>query len=153
MIDQTLSTLIGLCGAINNNGKSENTDRVVRDAILAMALDLQKTALLSPESDAEIANGIKLEKFAISPNCATCEAPCGNTSDYDMSHFYEAESQLREIKKQIIIELGLRLQKEEILPGIALKAISYIGYDLDLDNYNKLLEEVKTDPSNGSQSL
>ena len=30
-----LSALIGLCGAVSNNGKTENTDRVVLEAILS----------------------------------------------------------------------------------------------------------------------
>ena len=30
-----LSALIGLCGAVSNNGKTENTDRLVLEAILS----------------------------------------------------------------------------------------------------------------------
>jgi hypothetical protein len=97
-----LSALIGLAGAVGNNGKTEHTDAIVRAALLAV------------DSDAQI-ELIHREKYAISPNCETCQFPCGNTSDYDMEKFDQA----------------------------VYKAISYLGYDLNQESYEILLEELK----------
>lgn len=69
MYRKTLSALIGLAGAESNNGKAEDTDAIVRQALLRM-------------HEEDWSQRIREEKFRIAPNCATCSAPCGNTSDY-----------------------------------------------------------------------
>ena len=133
--EQIISALIGLAGAVSNNGKSENTDEVVRTALLSIRLEVAEPEIAKPvtytsemvkseaaepetakpvtytsemvkpkadtsetakpeadtsetdksEADeSEIVDLIHKEKFKISPNCATCQFPCGNTSDYDI---------------------------------------------------------------------
>ena len=80
--DRIISALIGLVGAVSNNGKTERTDSVVREAFLR---------LTDGDSEEETVQKIHAEKFAIAPDCATCLNPCGNTSDCDMSQFYTAD--------------------------------------------------------------
>ena len=77
--DRIISALIGLVGAMSNNGKTERTDSVVREAFLR---------LTDGDSEEETVQKIHAEKFAIAPDCTNCLNPCGNTSDYDMAQFY-----------------------------------------------------------------
>ena len=79
--DSIISALIGLVGAVSNNGKTEQTDSVIREAFLC---------LTDAGSEEEMVQKIHAEKFIIAPDCATCFNPCGNTSDYDMAQFYAA---------------------------------------------------------------
>lgn len=99
--DRIISALIGLAGACNNNPKTEHTDHVM---IKSLAF-----SQVFPEADEtayqEIVNEIHMEKYTLSPDCATCMMPCGNTSDYDMEQIYNAESGIREIKLRVLEEL------------------------------------------------
>lgn len=124
-----VSALIGLAGAINNNGKSENTDTVVREA------------LLSNKADDAIAR-IHREKYIISPNCETCQSPCGNTSDYDVSRFEQLPGNILRLKEQII-EALIHLASLGQVPDVAYKAISYLGYEMTEETYKELLEELR----------
>lgn len=121
--------LIGLAGAINNNGKTENTDTIVREA------------LLSNQADAAIAR-IHHEKYVISPHCETCQSPCGNTSDYDAARFEQMPENILRLKEQIIEEL-VQLASLGHLPDAAYKAISYLGYEMAEETYQELLEELR----------
>ncbi len=84
-----LSALIGLAGAVSNNGKTDNTDRTVC------------VALLSQDTNQAV-EMVHREKFLISPDCASCQSPCGNTSDYDLSVVEQEEKQIRELKVQVL---------------------------------------------------
>ena len=127
MYRKTLSALIGLVGAESNNGKTEDTDAIVRQALLRM-------------HEEDWSERIREEKFRIAPNCATCSAPCGNTSDYPMEKM-ESWSAIRE---QGIGELQrIAATEGDTLPEIVYRAIAYIGYDLEEDAYQRLLEDMK----------
>ena len=131
MYRKTLSALIGLVGAESNNGKTEDTDAIVRQALLHM-------------HEEDWSERIREEKFRIAPNCATCSAPCGNTSDYPIEKMESWSADQRAIREQVIGELQ-RIAAEEgnTLPEIVYRAIAYIGYDLEEDAYQRLLEDMK----------
>ena len=76
--EQMISALIGLVGAVSNNGRTEQTDGVIRKAF---------SQIRNGGNEQEIVEEVHREKFAISPDCAVCKNPCGNTSDYDMDRF------------------------------------------------------------------
>jgi hydroxylamine reductase len=124
-----LSALIGLVGAVGNGEKTEHTDEIVRAALLAV------------DSDAQIEQ-IHKEKYAISPNCETCQFPCGNTSDYDMEKFDQAPDEIRDMKERLVAEMK-RIATGDRLPDVVYKAIAYLGYDLTKESYEILLEELK----------
>lgn len=129
---EVLSALIGLVGAINNNGKTESTDAVIRRALLQ-------------DSDNSCIDEIHREKYKISPNCASCNTPCGNTSDYPMEAFDAWSDEQKQLKEQVMAQLqriaGSEAAEAE-LPDIVLKAIAYLGYNLGAESYRKLLEEM-----------
>lgn len=130
---EVLSALIGLMGAINNHGKTETTDEVIRRALLG-------------EADDNAVSEIHSEKNKISPDCATCKTPCGNTSDYPMEAYDEWPDEIRRLKEQIMDEILRVVENTNIgysLPDVVLKGIAYIGYDLGTESYLRLLEELK----------
>lgn len=131
MYKKTMSALIGLAGAVDNNGKTESTDDIVRNALLLMNKE-DMSAL------------IHREKFKISPNCEVCPTPCGNTSDYPIEEYEKWTKEQQNCKEKIILELQrIASIKNRSLPEIVYRAISYIGYDLEINSYEKLLEEMK----------
>lgn len=131
MYRKTLSALIGLVGAESNNGKTEDTDAIVRQALLRM-------------HEEDWSQRIREEKFRIAPNCAACSAPCGNTSDYPMEQFESWSADQRAIREQVIRELQrIAAVERDSLPEIVYQAIAYIGYDLEEEAYQRLLEDMK----------
>ena len=88
--DRIISALIGLVGAVSNNGKTEQTDVVVREALLHRN---------DPTMEESLVQKIHKLKNVIAPDCATCKMPCGNTSDYDMTQFYSAQESVLAAKK------------------------------------------------------
>ena len=131
MYRKTLSALIGLVGAESNNGKTDDTDAIVRQALLRM-------------HEEDWSQRIREEKFRIAPNCATCSAPCGNTSDYPMEKMESWSADQRAIRERVIGELQrIAAVENDALPEIVYRAIAYIGYDLEEDAYQRLLEDMK----------
>lgn len=147
--NKIIGALIGLVGACNNNPKTDNTDRVI---IRALAFPQ-----IQSEADAEtwqaLIEGIHTEKYTIAPNCAACQTPCGNTSDYDMSRIYNAKVDIRDLKlkmlsalKELAAELYSR-QKQDTLSAesmeIFYKVLSYISYDMEKDSLITFWNEVQ----------
>ena len=128
-----LSALIGLAGAVSNNGKTEHTDRVVI------------TALLSEDSEEAVA-AIHKEKYQISPNCAVCPSPCGNTSDYDSAKFDQGSSDVKRLKEEVmeaLVDIAKKSKSAGQLPQSVYKAIAFLGYELQVESYQLLLEELR----------
>ena len=144
-----ISALIGLVGACNNNPKTGNTDLVV---LKALALPL-----IHPEADngsfLKMIEEIHAEKYAVSPGCATCQTPCGNTSDYDMDRIDNAGTDIRNIKLEILSALEelaadiYRHEKADVLSQesmeIFYKALAYVSFDMEMDGMTAFKEEVK----------
>lgn len=133
MNKEILSALIGLAGAVANNGKTEDTDLIVKKALLC-------------GEDLSLVDAIHKEKFRISPNCETCQTPCGNTSDYPLEKYEQWTKEQKLLKERVINELISvisNLADDIELPDFAYKVISYVGYDLQESSYLKLLEEMK----------
>ena len=64
--DSIISALVGLVGAVSNNGRTEQTDSVIREAFLC---------LTDADSEEEMVQKIHAEKFIIAPDCATASIP------------------------------------------------------------------------------
>lgn len=132
--EKIFSALIGLAGAVSTNEKTDETDSVVARAVL------------ESDNDAVI-DKIHREKYKISPGCETCKMPCGNTSDYDMKRFFEADSQALLFKESVakrLKEIAGEYEEGRIsaLPDKFYKALSFLGYGLEADAYSRLLEEL-----------
>ncbi|MCH5182688.1 MAG: hypothetical protein J1E00_00800 [Oscillospiraceae bacterium] len=129
--EAVVSALIGLAGACNNNPKTPRTDRLLLEALIG-------------EQDAE---AVRAEKFAVAPDCAVCANPCGNTSDYDLQHLYNADAAVREAKLRILAVLreaaAILLHQQQTEIDLFYKALLYVGSDLDADTLCTLLEELQ----------
>lgn len=134
--DKIISALVGLVGAVSNNGKTDNTDLIVRDAFLQIK-DCQN------EEDIEkVVNRIHEEKYTIAPDCRTCLNPCGNTSDYDLSEFYNADEHIRSIKEQLIETIYTNLSLSDTVSERIYKGIAYVGFELSEESYNKIIYDL-----------
>lgn len=130
---QVISALIGLVGAVGNSGKTADTDRVIISALLSV-------------DTLSAVDEIHREKHRISPGCASCPTPCGNTSDYDIAGFELTPPDILGLKESVSVELvklAARRESEGILPEEAMRAIAYLGYDLEKESYLSVLEELK----------
>ena len=131
--DSIISALIGLVGAVSNNGKTEQTDRVIREAFLC---------LKDAGSEEEIVQKIHAEKFIIAPDCATCLNPCGNTSDYDMTQFYAADAKIIAAKRDMIQTICKKMGLLEHVPEDVYQGIAYLGYDLEPEAYVQIQQKM-----------
>jgi hypothetical protein len=59
-----------------------------------------------------------------------------------MERFDQAPEEIRNMKRQLMEEMK-RIAAGDRLPDAVYKAISYLGYDLNKESYEKLLEELK----------
>ncbi|MDD6251571.1 MAG: hypothetical protein PUA85_02835 [Oscillospiraceae bacterium] len=131
--DSIISALIGLVGAVSNNGKTEQTDSVIREALLC---------LTDTGSEEEMVQKIHAEKFSIAPDCATCLNPCGNTSDYDMTQFYAADANVIAAKRDMIETICKKIGLSENVPEDVYQGIAYLGYDLESEAYAQIQQKI-----------
>ena len=139
--ERIISALIGLVGACGSNPKTEDTDRVMLEALSFIRC--------CPEAgEAEIQKMVERiheEKFAVSPGCAQCAMPCGNTSDYDMQRLSTAAPEIRTLKLRLLEEIretACLAQGREI--DLLYQALAYVGYDVDEAMLQSLLERMKS---------
>lgn len=140
--DSIISALIGLAGACGSNPKTADTDRVVMEALAA--------PLRHPDWDSEaldrVVQGIHAEKYAVSPGCAHCAAPCGNTSDYDMRRLESARPEIRSLKRRLLAALQRIAAQQEGTPAdmeFFYKALAYSGYDVEEAPLLALVEQAE----------
>lgn len=131
--DSIISALIGLVGAVSNNGKTERTDSVIREAFLC---------LKDAGSEEEMVQKIHAEKFIIAPDCATCLNPCGNTSDYDIAQFYAADAKIISAKWDLIAAICEKMGLSENVPDDVYQGIAYLGYDLEPEAYAQIQQKI-----------
>lgn len=145
--EQVLGGLTGLLRACENNPKTENTDRVVVETLAACAGE----GKVSPEICAGLLGKIQEEKDAVSPGCATCACPCGNTAPYDMGRIEGTAAasvkwQLLDSvcrMAQAVQEGGLSGQGAERSLELFYRALPMVSYELEEDAYLQLLAEAE----------
>ena len=135
---EIISALAGLAGACQSGEKTADTDSVFTSALSRCFSDL------SGEEATRIAEGVREEKFRVSPNCRTCQHPCGNTSDFNFEEF-EAAADNRALRLEMITKAvrlaGKNGADPKTLP-LLYKAVSYFSYDLDPSAYPPVITEL-----------
>ena len=136
---KVIGALIGLAGACNSNPKTKNTDNIIIQALANKNYDVVHLEALLQE--------IHVEKLHISPDCATCPMPCGNTSDYDMDLILKEDNENNSIKQRIILNLQALAGKyyldgKNMDPQIFYKALVYLGFDLETQTLLDLENEI-----------
>ena len=142
--DNVISALIGLIGACSNNPKTPETDSIVLNA-LVFSSDCECS-----EKEQKMTDAVRREKFSISPNCASCAMPCGNTSDYDMNRIYDAPDDIREAKIKLIdavSALAARICDNGEKPSQStmdaiFKALTYVALDLPAKEFTAITDEL-----------
>ena len=142
--DNIFGALIGLAGATSNSGKTADTDRIVAEAVLAVAkYDYKK----SKDEINEVIRKIHDEKYRISPGCSSCSVPCGNTSDRDMTGFWDCSDEEKGWKLDIIEMLGNIAERyiDGSMPQLSesfYRGIFYLGYDMNEEMYKDVKAEL-----------
>lgn len=136
MMEKIISALIGLVGAVSNNGKTDETDKIIKNALISIK---------DGKDEDSVVDMIHKEKFTIAPDCATCLNPCGNTSDYDIEKFKNASDDVRNAKLKLINALCemVELSKGDILPNDAYRGITYLGYELAVESYDEITDRIR----------
>ncbi len=137
--DELTGELIGLAKACGNNPKTDNTDRIIIEGLFTTITNVN----FNDETLKEMIGRVKEEKHKIVPDCSVCQNPCGNTDVYQMNELWNAEEDIRSLKSLILFgirgmaayayhALVLGYTSEEV-NTFFYKALSMIGYDLEMD--------------------
>lgn len=137
--DELTGELIGLAKACGNNPKTDNTDRIIIEGLFTTITNVN----FNDETLKEMIGRVKEEKHKIVPDCRVCQTPCGNTDVYQMNELWNAEEDIRSLKSLILFgirgmaayayhALVLGYTSEEV-NTFFYKALSMIGYDLEMD--------------------
>ena len=101
MKKQLLGALVGLARASEEKELTEGAARAILEGL--------SLAYNSSVTDADLVNMIQrlhAEKILMSPDCASCQCPCGRTEDYDMAEVFHASEDLANAKLELFSLLG-----------------------------------------------
>lgn len=133
-MEKIISALTGLVGAVSNNGKTDNTDKVIRAALIAIR---------DCDDEDSVVDMIHREKYTIAPDCATCLNPCGNTSDYDIAKLHSEPENVRISKQKLVNALCDNIAAEDGgLSDDVYRGIAYLGYELAPESYAEIIEKI-----------
>lgn len=100
--DELTGALIGLARSCQTGRPTEDTTRVIVEGLFTTI----KNVNFNPEMFLEMIAKVHEEKARVVPDCSSCTAPCGNTSDFDMSQIWNAKEDERSLESLIL--LGIR---------------------------------------------
>lgn len=145
---ELLGALIGLAKTCSNNPKTQNTDRIIIEGLVAV-----HTRSFGEEMLTKKLENVRQEKHIIAPNCSTCASPCGNTSEYNLDLLNDEEEQFKVLKEKILQKLQETAVKyyQEMMLGnsvsehteIFYKALEMITYRWDISTLEELLREIE----------
>ena len=147
--DELTGALIGLAKACGNNPKTENTDRIIIEGLFTTVTNVNFNA----ETLTAMIQAVNEEKTKVVPNCSSCMSPCGNTSNYDMKNLWnEPDEDIRSLKSLILFGIrGMAAYAyhamvlgytDETVNSFFYKALSFISYDLEMENLLPVVLEV-----------
>ena len=110
--DELTGALIGLARSCGNNPKTENTDEIIIEG-LVHTITNSNTGAAALKAMIE-----REEKNIVAPDCAVCAAPCGNTSEYDVSNIWKHETDVRGVETAILF--GIREMAAIIYPAVVM---------------------------------
>lgn len=159
MEDKLLGALIGLAKSTANTAPVESTLETLVDGL---ALLYREKENLCVEDDADnsllnceltrMTDRVHEEKFKLVPDCALCQSPCGNTSDYDASLFRKSQAPNQKLNLEIIaglekIAYSIRQKEAELsldddISGLFFRALAVTSFDWAEDDLLELKAEV-----------
>lgn len=165
MEDKLLGALIGLAKSTANTAPVESTLETLVDGLALLYMEKENLcAEDGPDGNKDANNstlGCELarmtdrvheEKFKLVPDCALCQSPCGNTSDYDASLFRESQASNQKLNLEIIaglekIAYSIRQKKAELsldddISGLLFRALAVTSFDWAENDLLELKAEV-----------
>lgn len=145
---ELLGATIALAKTCGNNPKTENTDRIIIEALVAVHTKEFGVEMLQKKLEM-----VRQEKHTIAPNCNTCAHPCGNTTEYDLDLLNEDEIQCKELKEQMLQDLQdlavefyrAMLRKEDVSEHVVIfyKGLEVVTYPMDAETLEGIVEEIR----------
>ncbi len=100
--DELTGALIGLARAVDGNGPTEKTNKLVIDGLFTTVTNVS----FNDETLQILIDEINKEKEALNPQCDDCGDPCPRNDNYDMNELWNADEDIRSLKSLILF--GLR---------------------------------------------
>ena len=101
--DELTGALIGLARATNGGKKfSKSTQHLLIKGLFSTVTNVN----FNSASLQQLISQVQLEKQKLIPRCASCGAPCGKNSDYNMQQLWNANEDIRSLKSLILF--GIR---------------------------------------------
>lgn len=131
---ELLGAIIGLAKTCGNNPKTENTDRILLEGLVAVHTESFGEEMLEKKL-----HMVRQEKDRIAPNCRNCASPCENTSEYDLELLLQKEEGCREKK--------LRMLQDIVEAAVAFYQVMLQGFDVSehMEIFFKVLSVVTYD--------
>ena len=159
MEDKLLGALIGLAKSTANTAPVESTLETLVDGLALLYREKENLCVQDDANNsalncelARMTDRVHEEKFKLVPDCALCQSPCGNTSDYDASLFRKSQAPNQKLNLEIIaglekIAYSIRQKKAELsldddISGLFFRALAVTSFDWAEDDLLELKAEV-----------
>jgi hydroxylamine reductase len=147
--DELTGALIGLAhAALDNDQVTEQTYKLIIKGLFTTITNVN----FNEETLRTMIDEVHAEKDRIVPNCATCESPCGRTSDYDMTGIWDSDEDIRSLKSLILFGLrgmaayayhaGVIGYTSDEVNAFFLKAVATLGDEWEMKDLLPLVMEV-----------
>ena len=100
--DELTGALVGLARACSSNQKTADTDSLILEGLFTTITNVS----FNDETLLDLLARVNAEKNRISPGCAACASPCGNTDNYHLESMWEGDEDIRSLKSLILF--GIR---------------------------------------------
>lgn len=146
--DELTGALIGLAKACGNQSRTKESTRLILKGLFTTVTNVS----FHDGTLSELIAQVRAEKNRIVPDCSSCTSPCGNTGDYDMKDLWNAQEDIRSLKSLILFGIRgvaayayhaavLGYEDEEV-NAFFYKALSFVGYDLEMQDLLPVVMEV-----------
>ena len=105
MKKQLLGALVGLARASEEKELFESSACAMLEG-LSLAYNPSADSSVTDTDLVNMLQRLHAEKLLMSPDCASCQCPCGRTDDYDMEEVLHASEDLRNAKLELFALLG-----------------------------------------------
>lgn len=143
---ELLGAIVGLAKTCGNNPYTDDTIKLICDALLAFNEGCDKA------QTEEWLERLHKEKYNISPGCAVCQSRCGNTDDYDISLILGEEQDKLDIKQELIVhsvllaDAAMRnrgLYSDEAYRRVLLGVLTVLSYEMSLKGLENAAEQAE----------
>lgn len=146
--DELTGALIGLAKACAGNPYTDSAIDVMIEGLFTTITNVN----FNNETIQILIDKVHAEKDKVVPNCGSCASRCGNTDDYDLNQIWNDNEDIRSLKSLILFGIrGMAAYayhaevlgyKDEDVRKFFVKALSFLGYDLEMNDLLPVVMEV-----------